>query len=230
MKQIRPDLYAIRGWFGLVHLLVQAGELILMDSGFIGDFRRVQQAIQQLGRQPSDLKAILLTHGHLDHTMNAARLQQWSGAKVYAPTGDEQHVRGCYPYRGVARGCGLLEAWGRAVVGYEPPRVDVWMHENDELPFWGGLRVVSLPGHTVGHCGFYSDSKGVFFVGDLFAFSWGVVFPPGLFNTNTAQIKESLLKTNQFAVKLFVPAHYFWLDETGVGQVRDRAAKISKRR
>src|SRR5207249_2598698 len=80
----------IRGWFVLSHLLVSGRELVLIDTGLIGDARRIRQAVERLG----ELKAILLTHGHLDHTANAAELQDWSGAKVYAPFGDEDHIVG----------------------------------------------------------------------------------------------------------------------------------------
>ena len=174
MKQLRSDLFAVRGWLGWTHLLVGDEGVVLLDSGFIGDFPRIQRAMKALGRKPDDVKAILLTHGHLDHTANASRLQAWSGAKVYAPVGDELHIEGRYPYQGVARVCGALERLGRWLLQYRPPRVDTWIHDGDELPFWGGLQVVSLPGHTNGHIGFYSPTKRVFFVGDAFALSFQI--------------------------------------------------------
>ncbi len=124
MRQLRPDLFAVRGWIGWVHLLVDEAGIGLVDSGFIGDERRIKRAIRSLGLQASDLKAILLTHGHLDHTMNAAGLQTWSGARIFAPAGDELHVAGQYPYTGRARVCGWLEATGRTVLRYRPPSVD----------------------------------------------------------------------------------------------------------
>ena len=81
MRRLRSDLVAIRGWIGWTHLLISGRELILLDTGLFGDARRIRNAVGALG----ELKAILLTHGHLDHTGNAAELQDWSGAKVYAP-------------------------------------------------------------------------------------------------------------------------------------------------
>src|SRR5437867_3617238 len=152
MKQLRSDLYAVRGWFVWSHLLITGRELVLIDTGLIGDARRIRRAVEKLG----ELKAILLTQGHLDHTANAAELQDWIGAKVYAPFGDEDHIAGTHRYRGVARVCGWMEAAGRAVLSYRPPRVDVWIRDGDELPFWGGLRVIGVPGHTAGHVGYYA--------------------------------------------------------------------------
>jgi glyoxylase-like metal-dependent hydrolase (beta-lactamase superfamily II) len=169
MKQLRPDLFAVRGWFGWIHLLVSDDGIVLVDSGFIGDFLRIQRAIEKLGRKPNDLKVILITHGHLDHTSNAARVRDWSGAKVYAPLGDELHIQGRYPYRGAARVCGSLEKIGRWLINFTPPVVDAWLCDGEELPLWGGLKVVGLPGHTNGHIGFYSSVKRVLFAGDAFA-------------------------------------------------------------
>lgn len=223
MKYIRSDLISIPGWFVSSHLLISENELILVDTGLFGDLKRIQQAIAALGRRPSDLKAILLTHGHLDHTANAAYLQQWSGAKVYAPAGDELHVQGRYPYIGVARVCGWLERIGRGLMSYRVPEVDRWLRAGDELPFWGGLQVIALPGHTAGHVGFLSKTKRVAFVGDAFAMSWRVALPPPIFNTDTRQVRQSFLEVAKADVDLFVPAHYFRLDETVVAQVRDKA-------
>jgi glyoxylase-like metal-dependent hydrolase (beta-lactamase superfamily II) len=207
MKQLRSDLYAVRGWIGWTHLLVTGRDIVLLDTGLFGDERRIRQAVASLG----ELKTILLTHGHLDHTANAAALQDWSGAKVYAPVGDEDHVAGTHRYRGVAHVCGWLEAAGRALLSYRPPRVDVWFRDGDELPFWGGLRAVGLPGHTAGHVGFLADRKRVFFPGDAFAVSWRIVMPPGIFNTDSRQVRESFRKAVNVDADLFVPAHYFWL-------------------
>jgi len=194
MKQLRPDLQAIRGWLGWVHLLVCNDQITLIDSGFVGDFRRIRRAMAALGRKPQDLKAVLLTHGHLDHTANAARLRAWSGAKVYAPAGDELHIAGRYPYKGLARICGALEFLGRKLVRYHPPQIDVWIRNGDTLPFWGGLQAVSLPGHTNGHTGFYSTAKRVLFAGDTFSAHFGIALPPAIFNTNTLRARESLKK------------------------------------
>jgi glyoxylase-like metal-dependent hydrolase (beta-lactamase superfamily II) len=228
MKQLRDDLYAVRGWLGWVHLFVDEAGIGLVDSGFIGDERRIKQAIRSLGYQPGDLKAILLTHGHLDHTMNAAALQTWSGAKLYAPVGDELHVEGRYPYCGPARVCGWLETAGRTVLRYRPPRVDVWVRDGDELPVWDGLRVMALPGHTAGHVGFYASAKRVLFVGDAFAASWRIVMPPAILNTDTQAVRQSFLKVAAAEDDtVLIPAHYFVFNEQFGARVRAKARRIS---
>jgi len=58
MKQLRPDLYAIRGALGWTHLLVASDGLALMDSGFVLERYRLQRAIITLGGKAESLKAI----------------------------------------------------------------------------------------------------------------------------------------------------------------------------
>ncbi len=223
MKLLQPNLYYTGSLLVRVHLLVEPERVTLIDTGLFGDFRRVQRAMATLGRKPGDLKAILLTHGHIDHTANAARLQEWSGAKVYAPIGDELHIAGKFPYRGAARVAGALETVARSLLRYRAPQVDVWMRDGDELPFWGGLRVVALPGHTAGHSGYYSATKRLFFVGDLFAISWRIVLPPSVFNTDNTRAKISFQKGAALDADYFVPAHYFRLGPSVARQVLRKA-------
>jgi glyoxylase-like metal-dependent hydrolase (beta-lactamase superfamily II) len=227
MRKLREDLYAVRGWLGWTHLLVSDGEVVLVDTGLSGECGRIQAAIRRLGFPPRALTAILLTHGHVDHTANAARLQDWSGAQVYAPIGDEQHVAGAYPYRGAARLCGALEWLGRRLLRYRPPRVDGWLREGDRLPHWGGLRVVTLPGHTAGQVGFHSEAKKLCFVGDAFALSWRVALPPALLSTDVTAARRSFLKLAQLPVDSYVPCHYLKLPADTPARVRRRAARLN---
>ncbi len=153
-------------------------------------------------------------------------MQEWTGAKVYAPVGDEHHIAGRYPYCGPARVCGVLESLARGLTNYRPPRVDVWLREGDELPVWGGLRVVALPGHTAGHVGFYSANKRVFFVGDAFAVSWRIALPPAILSTDVPASWRSFAKILDYEATLLVPAHYFGLPTNLVRRVRDRASRL----
>jgi glyoxylase-like metal-dependent hydrolase (beta-lactamase superfamily II) len=204
-----PGVHMVRGIMSVPHVLVDAGGAVLLDTGFPGDAGRIKRVMAKAGVGPRDVRAILLTHGHIDHAGNAAMLKAWTGAGIYAHPLEEEHVAGMYPYSGFARLTGWLEAAGRAVTRYRPVTIDHRLNDGDELPFWGGLRVVHLPGHTDGHCGFYSARHQLLFSGDLWVrFLMRTQTSPRIFSDNVAQVPGSMLKAQSFRARWVVPGHY----------------------
>ena len=209
-----PGIHAIRGIMGVCHLLVDQDGAILLDTGLVGEPWLIRRRVARLGLSPDAVKAILLTHGHLDHAGNLAWAKRWCGAPIYAHALEQPHIDGTYPYMGVNAWCGRLERAGRALLrNGRPARIDVTIQDADELPFWGGLRVVQLPGHTLGHCGFYSAKHDLLFSGDLFAsYFFNVHLPPPILNSAPELIPASLEKARRLNPRLMVPQHYDVLD------------------
>jgi glyoxylase-like metal-dependent hydrolase (beta-lactamase superfamily II) len=215
MKTMPPGIHPIRGLMGVCHLLVdETDQVVLLDTGLFGEPWQIRRRLRLLGLGPQHVTAILLTHGHLDHSGNLAWAKAWTGAPIYAHPLEQAHLDGTYPYAGVNRWCGWLEHVGRTLLRVgAPARIDVPLADSDELPFWGGLRVVHLPGHTRGHCGFYSARHDLLFCGDLFAsYFFNVHLPPAILNSAPELIPESLRKAERLNPRLMVPQHYDFLD------------------
>lgn len=209
-----PGIHTIRGVMGVCHLLVDKDGAVLLDTGLVGEPALIRRRMARLGLPPDAIKAILLTHGHLDHAGNLAWAKRWCGAPIHAHPGEQAHIDGTYPYAGVNAWCGRLERAGRALFrNGKPVQIDLPIHDGDVLPFWGGLRVVHLPGHTLGHCGFYSEKHDLLFSGDLFAsYFFNTHLPAAILNSAPALIPESLEKARRLNPRLMVPQHYDVLD------------------
>jgi glyoxylase-like metal-dependent hydrolase (beta-lactamase superfamily II) len=209
MTWVRPNgLYPIFGPIGICHLLVWDQQAVLIDTGLLTEAWSVKRRLRQLGLPPTALTTILLTHGHLDHTAGAAALQNWSGAKVWIHPADLDHVVGKHNYPTTAMWCDRLERLGRLLLNYQPPRIDGELSANQILPFWGGLRVIHLPGHTAGHCGFFSERHRILFSGDLFAnYSGKVNLPPRFLNTDSRALRDSARRAAAMNPQFVLPNH-----------------------
>jgi glyoxylase-like metal-dependent hydrolase (beta-lactamase superfamily II) len=213
VRNVPPGLYGIRGVMSVCHLLVEGPDAWILDTGMVGEPPLFRRLLRRLGLSKDSVRAILLTHGHLDHAGNLAALEEWTGAPVYGHPAEQAHVDGTYPYQGAARWCGRLEAVGRRAFGYRRVTIGHPIGEGDELPFWGGLRVVHLPGHTDGHCGFYSAKHDLLFSGDLFAsYFFNTHLSPPIFTSRPEQMPGSLRRVLEMDPRWIVPNHYDVLD------------------
>ena len=194
--------------------LLEAGDAsVMIDTGMVGEPFFIRRLFRRVGLKPQSLKAILLTHGHLDHAGNLAWLKEWSGARVYAHPQEARHIAGSYPYTGITRWCGRLEAAGRTAFRYRAAPIDEPLIDGQELPFWDGLRVIHLPGHTAGHCGFYSAKHDLLFSGDMFAsYFFNVHRPPAILNSVPEHFPVSVEKIRRLNPRWIVPHHYDYLD------------------
>lgn len=198
---------------GCCFLLADGDDSVMVDTGLAGEPFFIRRLFRKFGLAPESLKAILLTHGHLDHAGNLAWLKRWTCAKIWAHPAEQRHLDGTYPYRGVNRWCGRLEAAGRKVFRYQPARIDECLSDGQKLPFWGGLQVIHLPGHTLGHCGFYSAKHNLLFSGDMFAsYFFNTHRPPPILNSAPELLPVSAEKIRRLKPRWMVPCHFDVLD------------------
>jgi glyoxylase-like metal-dependent hydrolase (beta-lactamase superfamily II) len=143
--------------------------VVLIDAGYPGDRADVLASLRKLGYDAGDLRAILLTHAHIDHLGSAIWFAGEHGTPVFCHADEVGHAKREYLEQ-VSVFDIALRIWR--------PRWAVWgVHvvRNGGLvrdgipttqPFTAGV-AAGLPGHpmhTSGHCSYVVD--GVLVSGD----------------------------------------------------------------
>jgi metallo-beta-lactamase class B len=91
-ERIYGPLYSVGPISVTAYLIETDDGLILIDTGNRDDGDLVADNIRKLGFDPADVKMILLTHWHWDHTGGAARMKELSKAPVMIHTLDAEVV------------------------------------------------------------------------------------------------------------------------------------------
>ena len=201
MEEILPSVYAIDLGYVYAYLVDAGPELILVDTGAMGNEKRILRSISKLGRKASDIKHILVTHHHSDHVGGLRALRDASGATVYVHTLDAPIVAGRTKRPG---------ANPRSIAGlilgpivtrlplYNPPVVsaDHEVTDGEELPIGDGFTVYHTPGHTAGSVAYLMHGHGgVLFAGDTAGRLLGRLdLPIRMFTEDIRQAKRSLRK------------------------------------
>jgi glyoxylase-like metal-dependent hydrolase (beta-lactamase superfamily II) len=174
--ELLPQLHLLRFPVGQAYLWCDGDDSTLVDAGARGAGEPIAEAIRSLGRDPADVRRIVLTHFHEDHAGGAAEVAGLCGAEVLAHRLDTPVVRGEVPGPPP-----VLEDWERPIHAAaaehppqgEPPRPKAVteLSDGDVLDFGGGAHVVHAPGHTRGSIAVHLPDHGVLFTGDAVAAS-----------------------------------------------------------
>ncbi len=200
-----------------MYLIEYEKGLLLFDSGTRADVDLVKDYIvNTLSRPMEDLKLVLVSHAHPDHSGGAFYFQ-----KMGVPIA----------------GTDLLNEWYAGVTGFIVYLVDValtymvWMKKKKEgdklknlffprklhfdflledgkkLPVFSDWISLSCAGHTESDLSFYHQKDGILYVGDnLISQKNGFIVPYPIVNPKA--YKESLRKYLELKPRKFLLAHY----------------------
>jgi glyoxylase-like metal-dependent hydrolase (beta-lactamase superfamily II) len=199
MRELADGIYSLgHGKGGHVHafLLATGDELSLVDTLFEDDARLVLDAVRQLGRKPSDLKRIAITHGHRSHLGGLAALKRATGATVHAHRWEADIVNGDRRAQPVS----ILPQQSLRLI---PFQLGLWLGRPKHVPcpvdellddgdVFGPFEVLHAPGHSPGHLAFAWPERRLLIGGDGVA-TWPQLCPGWhAFNLNKTQHHATL--------------------------------------
>lgn len=233
--EIAPGVHSMRQHKGgRVHafLLDDGQSLTLIDTLFDTDGGLVLETIRRIGRNVSDLKHIVLTHGHRSHLGGLATLKNLSGATVYAHEWEADIIGGERKAQGVTLlPIHPLGTWLQVyplqlgltfgLSPHPPCPVDTLVADGDQI---GPIQVLHTPGHSPGHLGFYWPERGVLFAGDAIA-TWPELGPGWpAFNLNHRQHRVSLRRMADLDAQVVAVGHGEPITAGGAERVYNIAA------
>ena len=198
------------------------GGVILIDAGFPGHREDVLASLRALGFGAGDVRAILLTHAHIDHFGTAIWFAGTHGTPVYCHTDEVGHSRREYLEQAspvdVARNAWQPKwlKWSVSIIRkgaltHEgiPTTAALTAETATQLP--GAPVCVPTPGHTGGHCSYVVD--GVLVSGDALVTDHpvsgrrGPQLLPSVFNHDEAACRRSLDALATLDTEVLLPGH-----------------------
>jgi glyoxylase-like metal-dependent hydrolase (beta-lactamase superfamily II) len=175
-EEIAPEVYrlAIAGFVN-VYLVGNARGWVFVDTGIPGLFETLKDAAEQQFGAGTRPEAILLTHGHQDHSGSALALAAYWDVPVYAHPMEKPYITGESDYPPLDPTVGGTFAM---MARFFPPRnrgYDVGdyyrpLPENGTVPGLGDEWLwLPTPGHAPGQVAFWRERDRTLLAGDAVA-------------------------------------------------------------
>ncbi|HLS73090.1 MAG TPA: MBL fold metallo-hydrolase [Actinomycetaceae bacterium] len=176
-REVAPGVHLVSRAHVNCYLVEDDDGVTLVDAGLPAMWGQLGQALRSIGRRPSELRALVLTHAHFDHVGLARRLQQRLGLPVWAHAADHhlaahpyryahENPRAAYPVKHPAALPILLKVAGAGALWVRGVRDVRELQTGTTLPLPGRPRVLATPGHTYGHVALHLPDRDAVLSGD----------------------------------------------------------------
>ena len=240
LVQVTDTVHLAQGHSVNWTLVADGSGVILIDAGYPGDRHDVLASLDKLGYGAGDVRAILLTHAHIDHLGSAIWFAGEHGTPVYCHPDEVGHAKREYLEQ-VSVFDVALRIWR--------PRWAVWgVHVvrnggliRDGIPTTrplsaevaaglpGHPMAIATPGHTSGHCSYVVD--GVLVSGDALITGHprlrrgGPQLLPAVFSHSQTNCLRSLEALALLETDVLLPGH----GDVWRGPIREAAAQALQR-
>lgn len=161
-QQLKPGVFEVRQSFVSTYGIRTAGGIVLIDAGMDPGGAAIDALLKAMHAERHDVRAILLTHGHWDHT---AAVPLFPGADVYGGEADVGLAAGTEKPRTLV---------ARIVVPFmQPPPVTITRPLEADTSLGSYAKAYPLAGHTQGSMAYLVS--GILFVGDAIKVNNGIL-------------------------------------------------------
>jgi glyoxylase-like metal-dependent hydrolase (beta-lactamase superfamily II) len=210
MERITASIRHLPDVIGGPTFLLGEDDVVVVDTGVPGADADILAALEELGRQPNEVRHVLITHADGDHVGGLAALVEATGARVYASEHEADVIEGRAPARN-----GDTREWGH---------VDQRVEPGETLPLQGGIQVVDTAGHTLGHVAYFLPRDGVLVAGDCVNNSDGLVASPPHLTADADAARQAVRTIAELAPPTMCMGH----GPSLVGDAAERLAELDR--
>jgi len=215
--EIAPGIRRLGPGIVNCYLLEEQGGVTIIDAGAPGYWDELPRGLAAMGRHIDDVKALVLTHAHLDHIGFAERLRKENGVPVHVHADDVPLTRSPQAPRheGRIRFAALrfvVFAVTHGMLRNPPPILEVSTFADGEtIDVPGRPRAIHVPGHSEGSAALHVTSRDAVFIGDalvtldVLAGDTGPRLSP--FNADRRRAFASLARLEGLSARLVLPGH-----------------------
>jgi glyoxylase-like metal-dependent hydrolase (beta-lactamase superfamily II) len=231
MTEIKHGVHLIDGLthpfpgVGMVSYIFEEAphDLTLIDTCFMADLPKLEEYLHDCGYEISDIKRIVITHIHSDHSQAANEIRRRSGEALeilshwaeaaylshnppYSGPPSEETVQKFFNQLGI-RPEDVFKKYGSFDV--ESIKVDRQLQDGDMVG--KSLQVIHTPGHTPGHISLYSRQHSIIFGGDFMSKSVlgvnGLFVPPSTVSIDSTTAAISARRISNLKFDTLLLAH-----------------------
>ncbi|HEX8230609.1 MAG TPA: MBL fold metallo-hydrolase [Chloroflexia bacterium] len=232
MKEIVPGIYTFSGLIvGRVYAIEDPDGLTLVDASIKVAAARIVAQLRKAGREPGDVKRILVTHAHPDHVGGLPELQRLTGAEVICSELERPVTEGKVAIGMISPYKEILEK--RRI---KPPDtvlpgtpVDRTVSEGDVLDeVLDGLHVLITPGHALGHVTYWQPERRIAFCGDVIMNLTGLTLPFAPFTPDMDENRRSVRRVASLEPEVLLFGHGKALLENTARRVQEFSNRVNR--
>ncbi len=205
------NIFRINAGSSNVYLIKNGNNSILIDAGNKNKHKKILKTVTNQGLKESDIKLIILTHTHYDHSGSLAELKNETGAKVAVSAKEAEELKNGYtPFpKGTSPFFRFIIKMGQKYFSsmgkFSPVEPEILVEDKYDLSDFGlNGYIISTPGHTIGSLTVILDDKYAI-LGDTAFSIFPQVYPP--FANEPELLSKSWEKLLKSGIKYCFPGH-----------------------